>query len=217
MTPSLGGLFAAACACGFSVLGLLLAEWKAWRVGIVVFKMAAATAFVAAGLWSGTLATPPGRLLLGGLVLCWWGDLLLLSPGLSKRFLLGIGAFLLGHLAYAAYFLSSGVSAAGLLSGGLLMSGFAALAGAWLRPHLSRPFVTPVLVYLGVISLMVTCAWGAALAGASWLAFAGAVGFALSDLSVARDRFVRPGFANAAWGLPLYFCAQMLLAASFAF
>ena len=40
--------------------------------------------------------------------------------------------------------------------------------------------------------------------------------FALSDLSVARDRFVRPGFANAAWGLPLYFAAQLVIASSVA-
>jgi hypothetical protein len=38
----------------------------------------------------------------------------------------------------------------------------------------------------------------------------------LSDLSVARDRFVAPGFVNRAWGLPTYFAAQLLLAASVA-
>jgi hypothetical protein len=29
---------------------------------------------------------------------------------------------------------------------------------------------------------------------------------------VARDRFVAPGFVNRAWGLPLYFGAQLLFA-----
>ena len=29
---------------------------------------------------------------------------------------------------------------------------------------------------------------------------------------VARDRFIAPGFANAAWGLPLYYGAQLVLA-----
>jgi uncharacterized membrane protein YhhN len=40
----------------------------------------------------------------------------------------------------------------------------------------------------------------------------GAVLFAASDLFVARDRFVRPGLANRALGLPLYYAAQVLLA-----
>ena len=38
--------------------------------------------------------------------------------------------------------------------------------------------------------------------------------FYLSDLAVARDRFVSPGFANALWGLPLYYVAQLLFAYS---
>jgi hypothetical protein len=45
---------------------------------------------------------------------------------------------------------------------------------------------------------------------------AGAVLFALSDVFVARDRFVHSGFANRQWGLPLYFLAQLILAASVA-
>ena len=40
----------------------------------------------------------------------------------------------------------------------------------------------------------------------------GAFGFALSDVSVARDRFVEPAFANGAWGLPAYFASQCVIA-----
>jgi hypothetical protein len=42
----------------------------------------------------------------------------------------------------------------------------------------------------------------------------GALAFTASDVSVARDRFVRAQFLNRAWGLPLYYCAQVLLALS---
>jgi hypothetical protein len=42
----------------------------------------------------------------------------------------------------------------------------------------------------------------------------GALAFTASDVSVARDRFVREDFFNRAWGLPLYYCAQLLLALS---
>jgi hypothetical protein len=38
--------------------------------------------------------------------------------------------------------------------------------------------------------------------------------FALSDISVARDRFVSKAFANRAWGLPMYFAAQLILAST---
>lgn len=44
------------------------------------------------------------------------------------------------------------------------------------------------------------------------LLLAGAFLFFLSDLSVARERFVAPGFANKLWGLPFYYGGQLLLA-----
>ncbi len=47
--------------------------------------------------------------------------------------------------------------------------------------------------------------------GASWL-FVGALAFYASDLAVARDQFVKREFPNRAWGMPLYFYAQMILA-----
>jgi len=47
-----------------------------------------------------------------------------------------------------------------------------------------------------------------------WVRLAGAVTFYVSDLSVARDRFLAPGFVNRLWGLPLYYGAQLLLAGS---
>jgi hypothetical protein len=40
--------------------------------------------------------------------------------------------------------------------------------------------------------------------------------FYASDLSVARDRFVVFRFSNRAWGLPLYFGAQLILASTVA-
>jgi hypothetical protein len=43
---------------------------------------------------------------------------------------------------------------------------------------------------------------------------AGALLFYLSDLLVARDRFVRPGIVNRVVGLPLYYAAQLLLASA---
>jgi uncharacterized membrane protein YhhN len=70
----------------------------------------------------------------------------------------------------------------------------------------------PVLAYMAVITAMVALAFGAVVRGGTpWIAI-GAVGFYASDLSVARDQFVKPGFVNRVWGLPLYYVAQVVLA-----
>lgn len=72
----------------------------------------------------------------------------------------------------------------------------------------------PVHVYMAVIACMVAAAVsGSAHTGDGALAV-GAVAFALSDLSVARERFVRPQLINLLWGLPLYYFAQVVLAVS---
>jgi hypothetical protein len=63
---------------------------------------------------------------------------------------------------------------------------------------------------------MVVCAAGAVARGGDPAMLLGAGLFSVSDLAVARDRFVSPGFANAAWGLPLYYGAQLVLAGTLA-
>ena len=44
----------------------------------------------------------------------------------------------------------------------------------------------------------------------------GAVMFTASDIAVVRDRFISKDFINRAWGLPLYYAAQLLIAWSIA-
>jgi uncharacterized membrane protein YhhN len=88
----------------------------------------------------------------------------------------------------------------------------------WLRPHLGS-MLAPVAAYVVVISVMVVGAW--TMLGDSSLnfagrlaAFIGAVSFYLSDLFVARDRFLKTEFTNRLIGLPLYYLGQFLLAFS---
>jgi uncharacterized membrane protein YhhN len=71
---------------------------------------------------------------------------------------------------------------------------------------------TPVRIYMVVIGVMTALACGVSAGGGPWAVAVGALAFAASDVSVARDRFVRPEFVNRAWGLPLYYAAQLLLA-----
>lgn len=80
----------------------------------------------------------------------------------------------------------------------------------------------PILAYVIIISLMVLGA--VSLAGNDALAFrgqlltlAGALSFYFSDLFVARDRFIKRGYANRLLGLPLYYAGQFLLSFSVGF
>jgi len=74
----------------------------------------------------------------------------------------------------------------------------------------------PVRAYIAVISAMLICATGTASASGDPRPLIGALLFYASDLAVARERFVRTSFANGAWGLPLYYAGQLVLAASLA-
>ena len=70
----------------------------------------------------------------------------------------------------------------------------------------------PVVAYFIVIGTMSALACAVTAAGGPAGVALGALAFAASDVSVARDRFVQHDFRNRAWGLPLYYCAQVLLA-----
>jgi uncharacterized membrane protein YhhN len=198
--------------CVSAVVCLLVAEWADARLPRMAAKMSAASAFVAMALACGALDSTFGQIMLTGFVFCWIGDACLLSSGHSTGFLLGIGAFLLGHVAYAIAFHRLGLDLTGLAIGAIVVAGLGYAILRWLRPHLTDDFRIPVLSYLAVISLMVVTSIGAAAGGAPVVFVVGAVVFTISDLFVARERFVQTGFVNSAIGLPTYFGSQLLLA-----
>ena len=82
----------------------------------------------------------------------------------------------------------------------------------WLWPHLGS-MNSPVLLYVIVITIMVTGAWSVlgddklTLAG-RFLVFTGALSFYFSDVFVARDRFLKTEILNRLIGLPLYYFGQ---------
>jgi len=192
-----------------SVVSLLWAIRFGDRVLEVVSKIAASAAFVALGFARWSPGDAVGTWLLAGLVLCAVGDFCLLY---DRSFDLGLISFLLGHLVYVAGFREAlpmgGWPIFGLVP--LLLVGVAALF--WLWPHLGRRRA-PVSAYIAAITVMV---WGGVSATAAnalpWLAAAGAILFYLSDLAVARQRFVHRSFINRVFGLPTYYGGQLLLA-----
>jgi len=198
--------------CVVAVAGLLLAERRGSRTGLWLTKPVASAAFIWLGLESGALDTSYGQLVLAGLALCMLGDLLLIPLGRPGVFRAGLFAFLLGHVAYSAAFLTRPLAPVGLVAGGVALAAFIYLVLRWLGRSVPAGMVLPVRAYMVVIGVMSALACAVTAAGGPWQAAVGALAFTASDVSVARDRFVRHEFANRAWGLPLYYGAQLLIA-----
>lgn len=204
-----------ATACSIAVAALLFAELTSSRLLAGIAKPVASLAFVAAALSRGAGASGSGSSygvwVLAALVLSFFGDVFLLSRG-KRWFLAGLGAFLLGHVAYAGAFVARGASPSAAAAALLLLTPCSALVARWLLPKVPPSMKAPVGAYTAVITVMVASAAGTVAEEGDPLVLAAAVAFYLSDLSVARDRFVRHELGNKLWGLPLYYGAQLLFA-----
>ncbi len=200
--------------CAVAVAGLLWAELRGSRRGLWLAKPLASLAFIWAGLAAGALESSYGQLVLTGLVLCLLGDLLLIPLERPAVFRAGVFAFLAGHLAYSAAFLTQPLDGYGLAGGAITLAVVLGGVLRWLGTSLPADMVWPVRIYMLVIGVMSTLACGVSAAGGPWAVAVGALAFTASDVSVARDRFVRHEFLNRAWGLPLYYGAQLLLAST---
>jgi uncharacterized membrane protein YhhN len=197
---------------------LLAAEYHDWRPGVWLSKPLASTGFVALALAAGALTRTEdssyGLLLLAALVLSWLGDVLLIPRTAPGVFRAGILSFLLGHVAFALAFLSRGLDTTAGTIAAALVAVPVIFTLRWLRPHVPLDMAIAVRAYVLVIASMVVCAAGTvALAGDSRI-LVGALMFFVSDLAVARERFVTPGLANQYWGLPLYYGGQLVLAST---
>ncbi len=163
--------------------------------------------------------TVPGyaRYLIPGLLLCAAGDIFL-ALSWSKGFLSGLIAFLLGHVFYiVAFFSTAGIESWSWVGLPLVILMSASIF-VWLRPHLGH-MERPVIVYIAVISLMLFSAVSVAAnpnlsTTGRWTAFSGALLLYVSDLFVARNRFLEKAFVNRLIGLPMYYTGQFLLAFS---
>lgn len=197
--------------CLACVAALLVVDRREWAGPRIAAKLGASTCFVALAVVLGAMDTRYGQCVLAALVLGWLGDALLLARH-PHAFLAGLASFLLSHLAFAAAFVLGPVSVAAVVLAGAAVAVVGFVVLRWLLPHVPKDFKVPVLAYVVVILAMCMAAAGHAAATGRWNVLAGAVLFAASDISVARDRFVAPGYANRLWGWPTYFVAQLVLA-----
>ncbi|HEX4337043.1 MAG TPA: lysoplasmalogenase [Polyangiaceae bacterium] len=193
--------------------GLLVAEARDARRAALAWKSAASASFVLLALSLHALDQGPfGVAIFTGLVLAALGDVALALPG-ERAFFAGLVAFLLGHVAYVIASATMTPPAEWLSPIDALPLLATAAVYPILAPHLGS-LRRPVIAYMVTITVMVVAALAVRRAGyvhGDVLA-AGAVLFYISDLSVARDRFVRRAFVNRAWGLPAYYAAQLLMA-----
>jgi uncharacterized membrane protein YhhN len=199
-------------ATALAVAALLFFEHRGSSAGVWVAKPLASTAFIAVALAAGAGESRYGCAVLAGLVLSWLGDVFLIPRGRPQIFLVGVLSFLAGHIAYAVAFILRGVDTGALAVATLAAVSVAVVVLRWLGPHVPADMRVAVPAYVFVISVMVVFAAASfAARGNPWIPL-GAIGFYLSDLSVARDRFVMSAFVNRLWGLPLYYAAQVALA-----
>jgi uncharacterized membrane protein YhhN len=211
-----GGLLAPAAVTAAALAALLAAEWRGPRGLAWLAKPVASAGFLALALRAGALESDYGRTVLLALALCWLGDVLLLPRGARRAFLAGLASFLAGHLLFAAAFALRGVDPAACAAAALGVGVGAVAALRWLAPYVPARMVWPVRAYVAAISAMAVLAAGAARAAGDPVIAVGAAAFFVSDLAVARERFVHATPWNRAWGLPLYYAGTLLLAASVA-
>lgn len=204
--------------CALPLLGgLLYFEKKENHRGMLPVKTILSLLFIITALVQPHPIQSYAFFVIIGLIFCLGGDVFLALPQ-ERMFLFGLVSFLLGHVFYVVAFI--GVAAWSPLAGfGSLITMVISIGVfIWLKPHLGSMKI-PVICYIIVISLMLCFTWS--ILGISrltiygrLLVFVGAFSFYISDVFVARDRFLKNEFYNRMVGLPLYYAGQFLIAFS---
>lgn len=143
-----------------------------------------------------------------GLFFCMLGD------GLLRFFVVGLSAFLIGHLFYLSAFLGRWTYSPLRLSFALPLAGYAAFMGWKLHGGLTSggqgDLVVPVFLYVAVIMLM---GFFAVMTG-NWRCGTGALLFIASDSILSWNMFVSDIAYSDVLIMGTYYVAQFLLAGS---
>jgi len=199
------------------LIALLYNEKRESVKGILSTKPFLSTLFIITALIQPHPIPAYYHFILTGLLLCMAGDICLAFTS-RKMFMAGLVSFLLGHVLYIVAFFTTASIGTWTWVALLLSLVLSWIVYARLKPHLGTMKV-PVIAYILIITLMVIGAAtvlgdaGLAISGRI-MVFIGAVSFYVSDIFVARQRFVAKEFVNRAAGLPLYNLGQFLLAFS---
>ena len=195
--------------------GILGKQWQ-----IYIFKPVSTLLVIAVALLSLLEPGQNNTYMAGvttGLLLSLGGDIALMFQEKRRAFMIGLGLFLLAHIAYTVAFMLPGpgvFSARDFLSAGILLGvgvGFYLL----IRPNLGT-MQGPVIAYMVVISVMVNRAGSALMspvygAGQAFMILTGAILFYISDMILAANRFWKSWKYNRI-SLAFYYSGQLLIA-----
>ena len=185
--------------------------------GLLSAKALLSSLFILAVLVQPHPITHYYHFLLSGLLLCLLGDICLAFQQ-EKMFLWCLISFLLGHIFYIFGFFYVAQPGAWTWGGSIIVLCISSRIYFWLKPHLGA-MKKPVLLYCIVITIMLSGAWSVLdnsrlMLSGRLMVFSGAFLFYISDVFVARDRFLKKEFFNRLVGLPLYYTGQFTLAFS---
>ena len=196
--------------------GVALTDWWAVATGARSTerwaKPAVMVGLLVVALLAGAGGTVAGRWAVAALALGLVGDVLLLDDT-AGRFVGGLSAFLLGHLAWMGAFVTTGLERPAMGWVGVVVVLLALVAGRAVVPAAVREggvaMGGAVTAYMVVIATMAVLGW----ATGRFLVGAGATLFVVSDTVLARGRFV----TDTAWSGPVvmvsYHLAQALMLA----
>lgn len=147
------------------------------------------------------------HILLAGLIFCVIGDVTL------DNFIIGLSAFLIGHLFYLSGFFRQWQFSLWRLAAIVPIGAYAVYMGYELLDALTKSgdggLKGPVLVYVTAISLM---GWSAIMSGNKW-AIAGALLFMASDSVLAWNKFISEVASSDVIIMTTYYAAQFCIAA----
>jgi len=167
------------------------------------------------------LSSTFSKLVQFGLFFSWIGDIaLMIDERYPILFVVGLGAFLIAHLGYAAAFVKSVKDSSSNLNAGkaiLMALPFIAITGSffyYMKDGLPADLFVPVLAYTVVISVMgITAAIRHKHVDSksyNWILI-GAILFILSDMVIAINKFVIDFEYDAILNMALYLTGQFMI------
>lgn len=213
---------------GIVLQGIFIAvEHKEKYVPAVILKGSAAVIFCSIGMLAMGDAANQNfvKLVVVGLCFGAMGDILLnlrfVFPKIGQKiFLVGVAAFLTGHILYLCAIVPLSRSLVPCLAVGIIL---AAALLAWIFKTLTVKLAFKIfgVLYIGAIVLMTAVAIGNVFTGpgtAAWMHAVGAVLFTLSDIVLIFNTFGKEQkFSMRITNLSLYYLGQLLIAASLFF
>jgi alkenylglycerophosphocholine hydrolase len=175
----------------------------------ILFKLIPMWLIIAYGIMNLSPIKPKHQMLmLIGLFFCMIGD------GLMRWFVIGLTAFLIGHLFYIASFIRQYRYSLLRLLTLVPIAGYALIMGSKLAQELNSDgeasLIAPVIAYIAVISLMT---WSAIMTGKRWV-IVGSILFMISDSILSWNMFVSPVQFSNALIMITYYTAQFSMARS---